>query len=80
MNYQLIKYYKDTYTDDFNKYFNQECSSDDIIMSTLVPKTMGYPAKNPTESIFFRFYHLVYFTYTTSDWKILWKESDVIFS
>lgn len=53
MNYQLIKYYKDTYTDDFNKYFNQECSSDDIIMSTLVPKTMGYPAKNPTESIFF---------------------------
>lgn len=53
MNYQLIKYYKDTYTDDFNKYFNQECNSDDIIMSTLVPKTMGYPAKNPSESIFF---------------------------
>ena len=53
MNYQLIKYYKDTYTDDFNKYFHQECNSDDIIVSTLVPKTMGYPAKNPSESIFF---------------------------
>lgn len=53
MNYQLINYYKDTYTSDFGKYFNQDKTSDGLIVSTLVPKTMEYPAKNPSESIFF---------------------------
>lgn len=53
MNYQLINYYKNNYTDDFNKYFNQECNSDGLLVSPLVPKTIGYPGKTPSESIFF---------------------------
>ena len=52
MNYQLIKYYKDTYTDDFNKYFHQECNSDDIIVSTLDPRRWGIQRKIQVRAFF----------------------------
>ncbi len=52
MDYRIVNYYKNTYESDYDKYFTQEYN-DGLIVSPVLPKTIGYPASTPSESIFF---------------------------
>ena len=53
MDNQLIFYYKNSYNYDFDNYFRNEYNDEGLIVSSLIPKTIGYPGKTPWHSIYF---------------------------